>query len=80
MSPIECQQVLKQIELYLDGELEGVVRLEIEQHLGRCAPCMGHSEFQQRLKQLLRTKCGCNEVPAVFAERIRSLFSEPHGH
>lgn len=77
MSPIDCRKVLEQIELYLDGELQGVVRVEIEQHLGRCSPCTGHSEFQRRLKELLRDKCGCNDVPAEFAERIRALFAEP---
>ena len=77
MSPIDCREVLERIELYLDGELEGVVRVEIERHLGRCGPCMGHSEFQRRLKQLLRDKCGCGHVPAELEERIRALFAGP---
>ncbi|HEX6331021.1 MAG TPA: zf-HC2 domain-containing protein [Actinomycetota bacterium] len=66
--------MLRQIELYLDGELVGVERVEIERHLGECSPCHGHSEFQRKLKEMLRAKCGCHEVPAEFAERIRSLF------
>jgi mycothiol system anti-sigma-R factor len=78
LSPIECERVLRQIELFLDGELVGIERVEIERHLGTCSPCHGHSEFQRRLKELLRAKCGCNEMPAELLERIRTLVAAPH--
>ena len=78
MSPIDCEHVLKQIELYLDGELVGSVRLEIERHLGGCDPCTGHATFQRRMKEVLRSKCGCDEVPEELVERIRSLLEDPH--
>ncbi len=74
MSPIECERVLKEIELYLDGELVGAVRLEVERHLGSCDPCSGHADFQLKLKKLLRSKCGCDEVPPEILERVRSLL------
>ncbi len=77
MSPIDCLEALKQIELYLDGELHGSIRTEIEEHLGGCGPCSDHSEFQRRLKELLRARCGCDAVPPAFAERMRSLFVDP---
>jgi mycothiol system anti-sigma-R factor len=70
--------VLRQIELYLDGELVGVERVEIERHLGECSPCHGHSEFQRRLKAMLRDKCGCNDVPPELVERMRNLLAAPH--
>ncbi len=79
MSPIDCQQFLEQIELYLDGELGGSLRAEIEEHLGRCGPCMDHSDFQRRLKELLRARCGCDQVPAHLLDRIRALLAETHG-
>lgn len=71
---------MRQIELYLDGELVGLEHLEIERHLGECSPCHGHSEFQRRLKEMLRDTCGCDEVPAALLERIRTLVSAPHEH
>ncbi len=72
--------MLRQIELYLDGELLGVERVEIERHLGECSPCHGHSEFQRRLKEMVRAKCGCNDMPLELLERIRALVSSPHHH
>jgi mycothiol system anti-sigma-R factor len=73
----DCQKVLEQVELYLDGELEAAVRLEIHHHLEKCGPCLGHSEFQRRLKELLRATCGCDEVPADLLERIRATYAGP---
>ena len=73
----DCRKVLEQVELYLDGELDAAVRLEIHHHLEKCGPCMDHSEFQRRLKELLRAKCGCDQVPVDLLERIRSSYGEP---
>jgi mycothiol system anti-sigma-R factor len=72
--------VLKQIELYLDGELVASLRLEIERHLGGCDPCSGHAAFQRRLKEMLRSKCGCDHVPPELVLRLRALLDQPHEH
>jgi len=80
LSPTDCEHVLRQIELYLDGELVGLQRVEIEQHLGDCDPCTGHADFQRKLKEMLRAKCGCDEVPPELIERVRSMLEAPHTH
>ena len=80
MSPTDCEHVLKQIELYLDGELVASLRVEIEQHLGGCDPCSGHAAFQRQLKELLRSKCGCDEVPPELVDRLRTLLDPPRAH
>jgi mycothiol system anti-sigma-R factor len=74
LSPTDCEHVLRQIELYLDGELVGQIRLEVERHLGDCHPCSGHADFQRHLKEMLRAKCGCDHVPEELADRIRAMF------
>lgn len=80
MSPTDCEHVLRQIELYLDGELAGFERVEIERHLGACDPCTGHADFQRKLKDMLRDKCGCRDVPAELVERVRAMLEAPHTH
>ena len=80
MSPTDCERVLKQLELYLDGELVASLRVEIDRHLGGCDPCSGHAVFQRRLKEMLRAKCGCDHVPPQLVERLRSLLEQPHEH
>lgn len=71
----DCRAVLEQIELYLDGELDPALHAEVHAHLSGCGPCASHSEFQRRLKELLREKCGCDEVPPSLLERIRAISS-----
>jgi mycothiol system anti-sigma-R factor len=79
LSPIDCQQVLKEIELYLDGELEGPEHVEIHRHLEMCGPCMDHSEFKRHVKELLKASCGCDEVPPALLARIAEILGEPSG-
>jgi mycothiol system anti-sigma-R factor len=80
LSETDCEHVLRQIELYLDGELVDVERVEIERHLGECSPCAGHSDFQRTLKEMLRAKCGCDEAPTALVERIRAVTVAMHQH
>ena len=72
-----CRQVLEQVELYLDGELDPGLHAQMHEHLERCSPCTDHSAFQRHLKELLRSKCGCDQVPGELLERVRALYAEP---
>ncbi len=73
---IDCEEVLRSIERYLDGELAEDVRAEVAEHLGRCGPCMDRAEFRRRLKGLLATRCR-SEVPGGLLSRIRALLDDP---
>ncbi len=77
MSPIDCKEVLREIELYLDGELLGGDCTEIEAHLSACGPCMDRSEFRRRLRELLARSCACDEVPPGLRERVDELLHGP---
>lgn len=76
MSHDECLKILELLERYLDDEVEPSVRVEIHRHLEACSPCTDHSEFQRRLKEIVRDKCGCREIPTDLVERIRSSVVE----
>lgn len=76
MSTIDCEQVLRQIELYLDGELEGPLRVEIQGHLSECHPCMDRSDFKAHVRELLKAKCGCESIPPELLERVQAALHE----
>ena len=76
MCPIDCRQVLTRIELYLDGELDVSLHAEVHDHLGTCGDCAGRSEFQRRLKDMLRAKCGCDEVPPALLKRVHAILRQ----
>jgi mycothiol system anti-sigma-R factor len=78
LSEIDCEHVLTEIELYLDGELDPSATAELDAHLSTCTPCADRSDFKRRLKGLIASKCGC-DVPPELMERIRArLKSPPH--
>ena len=43
----KCVETLREIEAYLDGELDTAVRVTIQEHLIDCPPCMGRAEFRR---------------------------------
>ncbi len=67
----DCDEVLRDVELYLDGELSGDEGPKIRAHLSGCSPCMSKAEFRKDLKELLSRKCS-GEVPSEsLIEKIR---------
>lgn len=75
MSPIDCERALREIEIYLDGELEPPEAEMLRSHLGDCPPCESRAEFQRRLRLLLAAKCG-SEMPVSLRIRLRTVLVE----
>ena len=71
-----CRETLQEIERFLDGEMEIDVRSLLERHLESCPPCMRHVEFSRRLKVMIGSKCGGEEVPPELLMRIRVMIEE----
>ncbi len=72
----DCQEALREVERFLDGELEATLHVRIEEHLSACSPCMQRAEFRRHLKILVSSKCAESEVPAVFETRIIRMIRE----
>ena len=70
----ECEQALQDIQRFLDGEIDQPERSLIDEHLRGCTPCMQRADFKRHVKQLLASRCGCDEVPVGLRERISGLL------
>jgi mycothiol system anti-sigma-R factor len=72
LSEINCDDVLHEIEHFIDGELDAARSAHLEGHLAECGSCLDRAGFQQRVKEIVRTKCGGQETtPSFLLERIR---------
>ncbi len=71
MSPIDCEEVLRDLELFLDGEIAGARCEEVEAHLAGCRECMSRAEFRRRVRQIVAAKLCAEEVPPGLLERVR---------
>jgi mycothiol system anti-sigma-R factor len=68
----DCDDVLREVELYLDEELDPGARRHVEEHLAGCGECMSKAEFRERLRELIAAKCRTETVPPALLERIRA--------
>jgi mycothiol system anti-sigma-R factor len=78
LSEISCEEVLHQIEHFVDGELDASRSAHLAQHLGGCGSCLERADFQRRLKEIVRLKCGSEHAaPEHLLGRVkRSIESE----
>ena len=69
-----CEETLREIESFLDGELDVIVQDQIEVHLSDCNPCMQRAEFRRHVKvDDPRRSARGDDVPPALERRIRSL-------
>ena len=76
----DCEQALRDVETFLDGELAPEQYRDVLDHLDDCMECFHTFDFQAELKQIIAGKCGGDEMPPELLERIRhslAALSEP---
>ncbi|MCB0976852.1 MAG: mycothiol system anti-sigma-R factor [Acidimicrobiales bacterium] len=72
--PIEdCNETLRELYSFLDGELTDDSREHIRRHLDDCSPCLAAFDFQAELRLVIRNRC-CDEVPSSLRDRIAAAI------
>jgi mycothiol system anti-sigma-R factor len=70
----DCDQSLRELQVYLDGELRPEVRDIVAAHLADCPPCEDRAEFERRVRALVAASCHeC--APVELRERILRLLN-----
>ena len=72
----DCNETIRELEAFLDGELPAEVRAHIHVHLESCMDCLQAFDFHAELKQAIRRKCSSDEMPAGLVDRIANCFDE----
>lgn len=73
---IDCDEVMKDVFLYLDDESDDTVRNRIRVHLDGCAPCLRQYGLEQDVKSLVARSCGGDVAPDGLRSRIRVRLTE----
>ena len=77
MSGIDCDEVLRDLEAFLDGELPADRAAVVGEHLEACSPCLGRSDFRLQLRVIVAQKCrGAAELPPRLEERVRRAIHD----
>jgi anti-sigma factor (TIGR02949 family) len=70
---IGCEEALKRLLEFIDGELSDSEYDNVERHLSTCRTCFSRMEFERRLKQRL-SALSADDVPPTSRDRIRELI------
>ncbi len=73
---IDCNEVLREVELYLDGELPEDQSRVIAEHLVTCWPCQERADFRRALQAMVAHKCTRDAMPATLVAKIRVVIEE----
>ena len=72
-TPITCEEALRLLAVFLDGELHGEQHDSVERHLKACQGCFSRAEFERRLKAEVR-RLRQEEVSPSFEDRVRRIL------
>ena len=57
MTDHDCDDVLSELDLYLDRELDSAAITRIELHLRACSPCLEAFDFESELRRVVARGC-----------------------
>jgi mycothiol system anti-sigma-R factor len=70
----DCEQTLRELDVFLDGELEAHQYAAIRHHLDGCMDCLGAFDFHAELKIVIAQKCNNDEMPPGLLSKIEQCF------
>ena len=70
----DCNDTLRELETFLDGELDDNTLASIRAHLEGCLECFEAFDFHAELKAVIATKCRGDEMPPGLLARIEECL------
>ena len=70
----DCNETLRELDVFLDGELSDDQLAAIKHHLDGCMDCLGAFDFHAELKIVVREKCNNDEMPPDLLSKIEMCF------
>ncbi len=74
MTPLTCDQVMKQFFAYLDRALSGEPLDQIEEHLEECLSCCDKLAFGRQVDAFVKARVPEGRVPEGFEGRVRQAL------
>ena len=74
-SEVDCNEAVRQLYHYLDGELTNVRRVQISVHLDECGWCGEAAEFEAELRMVIANRCK-DRVPDALKARVAAALRE----
>ena len=72
----DCNETLRELHAFLDGELTQDTEHAIHAHLEGCMDCLQAFDFHAELRTVISAKCQNDEMPAGLLAKIELCFGE----
>jgi anti-sigma factor (TIGR02949 family) len=72
----DCNDTLRELEAFLDGEVSVETQQGIHVHLQGCMDCLQAFDFHAELRTVIRAKCSNDEIPPGLLSKIELCFGE----
>ena len=70
----DCDEILRELETYLDQELSPAAWRSIQAHLDGCLDCLHVFDFHAELRIVIARKCQEDSLPPGLVARIEECF------
>ena len=74
MTERDCKETLRELEIFLDGEMTSEELNVIRAHLEDCPNCLEAFDFHAELKMIIARKCRSDPMPGGLLARIEECF------
>ena len=72
---VDCAAVMAEVWTLLDGECTPETRDKLRHHLEACPGCLREYGVEERIKQLIASKCGGEKAPERLRQRLMMEIS-----
>lgn len=73
---ISCEDALRLVHEFIDGELEAVSTEEVKQHFDMCKRCYPHLQLESTFREALRRAAKGTEAPADLRSKLTAMIAE----
>jgi anti-sigma factor (TIGR02949 family) len=74
---ITCEDALRRVHEFLDGELDDVSPDQVRGHFDICQRCYPHLRFEESFRKAVQRAAGRETAPAELRERLLRMIAEP---
>lgn len=75
-APISCEDALKKLHAYLDGELDALDCEKVEEHFELCQRCYPHLNLEQRFRARINRAMKRDACPEHVREKVLQSIGE----
>ena len=73
---ISCQDALRLVHEYLDGELEQVSEHQVKEHFDMCQQCYPHLHLETVFRDTVRRAAGTETAPPELKAKLTQMLAE----